>query len=89
MLYGTMCFGSTDWIPYVQNYYTYPIIEVPTVPSVTYTNITIPQNIVRYQWVPIYNQRPTFINQYGLFVKRQQVIYQPTIEWVLQPIYYR
>lgn len=87
MLVGSNCYASSDWIPFVENVTVYPSVEVPLVPSVTYSNIIVQQNVVRYQWVPIFINRPVVINQSGLFIKRQQVIYQPTIEWVIQPVY--
>jgi hypothetical protein len=86
MLWATSSVAS-EWIPYVAN--TYPTIEVPTVPSVTYSNIMIPMNTIRYQWIPIYYNRPVIINNYGLFIKKQEVVYEPQIQWILQPIYYK
>lgn len=89
MLYSTTCFGESEWFPFVeQNTITYPSVQVPLTPSITYTNITVSRNFIRYQWVPIIVNRPMIINHNGLFIKKQQIIYQPTIEWIVQPIYY-
>lgn len=85
--WSTMCLGASEWIPYVENTTIYPTIEVPMTPSVTFSNIVVSPNVVRYQWVPIFINRPVVIYQSGVFIKRQQVIYQPTIEWVIQPVY--
>lgn len=87
MLYSTICFGGSEWIPYVENMPAYPTVEVPMTPSISYTNIIVNQNVTRYHWVPIFINRPIVINQSGMFIKRQQIIYQPTIEWVIQPVY--
>jgi hypothetical protein len=87
MFCSVNCFGASDWIPFVENITVYPTVEVPMVPSATYSNIVVNPNVVRYQWVPIFINRPVVISQSGLFIKRQQVIYQPTIEWVIQPVY--
>lgn len=87
MFYSSICFGGSEWIPYVENVTIYPTVEVPAVPSMTFSNIIVNPNVVRYQWVPMFINRPVVINQSGVFIKRQQVIYQPTIEWVIQPIY--
>ena len=88
-LYCNTGYSHTEWVSASPTVATYPIIEAPLVPSVTYTTYTIPVNYVIYQWVPVYTNRPVAVNTWGVFFKRQQVIYQPQIEWVLQPIYYR
>lgn len=67
---------------------TYPIVETPLVPSVTYSTYVVTADIVRYQWMPVYVNKPVVVNNYGLFCRKRQVIYQPQIEWTLQPIYY-
>lgn len=89
MLYSSVCFGRSEWIPFIENVTIYPTVEVPLVPSAVYSNIIVNPNIVRYQWVPVFVNKPVIINQSGLLIKRQQIIYQPTIEWVIQPIYMR
>lgn len=87
MFYSTVCLGASEWMPYIENVTVYPTVEVPPIPSMTFSNIVVNPNIVRYQWIPIFINRPVVINQSGVFIKRQQVIYQPTIEWVIQPVY--
>jgi hypothetical protein len=87
MFCSSICLGSSEWIPYVENVTSYPTTEVQLVPSITYTNIVVNQNVIRYHWVPIFINRPVIINQSGMFIKRQQIIYQPTIEWIIQPVY--
>lgn len=82
-------YSHGEWVAAYPTVATYPVIETPLVPSVTYTTYTVPVNYVRYQWVPVYTNKPVSVNTWGIFCKKQQVIYQPQIEWVLQPIYYR
>lgn len=79
----------TEWVAASATVATYPVIETPLRPSITYATYTFPVNYVRYQWVPVYTNKPVVINTWGVFCKKQQVVYQPQIEWVLQPIYYR
>ena len=85
-LYCNTGYSHGEWVAAAPVAATYPVIETP---SVTYTTYTIPVNYVRYQWVPVYTNRPVAVNTWGIFCKKQQVVYQPQIEWVLQPIYYR
>ena len=80
---------NTEWVPYNLEVIPPPVVETPLVPSITYTTFTIPINRVRYQWVPVHINRPVVVNTWGILCKKQQVIYQPQIEWTLQPIYYR
>jgi hypothetical protein len=87
LLFCGNCCAKADWVPFVENVPVYPIVEVPTIPSVTYTNIVLQPQVVRYQWVPVYINRPIVIQQQGFFIKKQQIIYQPTVEWVIQPVY--
>lgn len=82
-------YSYTEWIPASPALAVYPVVETPQIPAITYTTYTIPVNYVRYQWVPVYTNRPVAVNTWGIFCKKQYIIYQPQIEWVLQPIYYR
>jgi len=88
-LYCNIGYSHTEWIAATPTATIYPTVETPPIPTVTYTTYTIPVNYVRYQWVPIYVNKPIAVNTWGIFCKKQQVIYQPQLEWVLQPIYYR
>lgn len=80
---------NNEWISYNPEIVPPVVIETPLVPSVTYSTFTIPVNSYRYQWIPVYINRPVVVNNWGIFCKKQQVIYQLQLEWVLQPIYYR
>lgn len=87
----TLCnsvYANIGWIP-AQSVPSYPIVETPSMPTQTYSTYIIPTNTTRYQWIPIYVNKPVVINTWGILCKKQQIIYQPQIEWVLQPIYYR
>lgn len=87
-LYCNAGYCDSGWMAASPIVATYPVIETPLVPAITYSTYALPANYVRYQWVPVYTSKPVIINTLGVFCKRQQVIYQPQIEWVLQPIYY-
>jgi len=88
-LYCNTGYSHGEWVAASPTVATYPVIETPLVPTVTYTTYTVPVNYVRYQWVPVYTNKPVAVNTWGILCKKQQVIYQPQLEWVLQPIYYR
>lgn len=88
-LYCNTGYTYGEWVAVPTATLTYPLIETPLVPSTTYTTYTIPINHVRYQWVPVYTNRPITVNTWGILCRKQQIIYQTQIEWVLQPVYYR
>jgi hypothetical protein len=87
-LYCNAAYSHGEWVAASPTVATYPVVETPLVPSVTHTTYTVPVNYVRYQWVPVYTNRPVVVNTWGLFCRKQQFIYQPQVKWVLQPIYY-
>jgi hypothetical protein len=87
IFYSSICLGASEWIPYIESVPTYPTVEVQRVPSVVLSNIIVNPNVVRYQWVPMFINRPVIISESGCFIKRQHIIYQPTIEWIIQPVY--
>lgn len=66
----------------------YPPTTLLQTSSYTLAN-TIPLNTITYQWIPVYVNRPVVINNYGVFCKRQQIIYQTQVEWVYIPVYSR
>lgn len=74
---------NTEWVPANTGIVLPPVVETTTVPAITYTTYMTPS----YQWVPVYVNKPTIINNYGIFIKRQQIIYTTHIEWVLVPAY--
>ena len=82
-----LCSNGSEWMPYIPS--NYPVIEVPLSPSITYSNIIVQVPMVRYNWVPVYYNKPVIMHYNGLFIKKQYITYEPAIEWVLQPIYYR
>lgn len=84
LLSGSCFAGCYDWVPYNNNM-SPPIIEVPATPSITYTTKIITRPTLTYILTPVYINKPIIINNYGILCNRQQIIYQPTIEWVYQP----
>ena len=85
-LLSNLAFANGGWIPY-NHEVSPPVVEVPLVPSITYSTTITTQPTLTYRWIPIYVNKPVVINNYGIFCRRQQIIYQPTIEWVYQPYY--
>lgn len=82
-LYCNTSYCHDEWVA------AYPVVETPLVPAVTYITHTVPINYVTYRWVPVYVNRPVIINNYGIFCRKQYVVYQPTIEWIYQPYYFK
>ena len=64
-----------------------PVVEVPAVPSVTYS--TYPQWPVlmypRYDWVPHYVNRLVVVEKRGLLCRHKTYYYEPTVEWIYTP----
>lgn len=88
-IYYNAGYSHAEWVAVSPTVATYHYIETQLKPATTYATYTFPVNYIRYQWVPVYTNKPLVINTWGVFCKKQQIIYQPQIEWVLQPIYYR
>jgi hypothetical protein len=81
--------AHNDWIPYTV-VPTPPVIEVPMVPSVTYSTrdyFTPRPAILTYDWVPYYSTKTLTVERQGLLCKYRTVIQQPCIEWVYQPVW--
>tara|TARA_B100000073_G_scaffold26282_1_gene20344 strand:+ start:609 stop:914 length:306 start_codon:yes stop_codon:yes gene_type:complete len=90
-LFASVCYSGT-WVPYgATPVLRPPVIEVPAVPSVTYS--TYPQWPVliypRYDWVPYYVNNLVVTERFGFFGRRRSYHYEPKVEWVLQPVYNR
>ncbi len=64
-----------------------PVVEVPSVPSVTYT---VPAPTVTYTWVPYYHYRQVIVERprWCFFFKKERVVVsQPFVNWVYAPVY--
>ncbi len=82
-------FANDVWVPYIPApvpILTQPVVEVPLIPSVTYSTMLRPVSIT-YGWVPYTINKPIVVEKRCLFCRYSYIIYQPSIEWVYQPIY--
>lgn len=81
-------FGNDVWIPHIapSPVLMPPVVEVPLVPSVTYSTSVQPMPII-YGWVPYRVNKAVVVEKRCLFYRYQYIIYQPTIEWIYQPVY--
>ena len=79
--------AHNEWVPSTA-VPTYPVVQTPLIPSVTYSTYVVPVNTIRYQWIPVYINKPVTVYNFGLFCRRQHTIYQPQIQWTLQPVHY-
>ena len=88
ILLTSLFFGSAysqEWVSY--NPYP-PVVQVPAVPSQSFSTYIVQQPIVVYRWVPQYINQPVLVEQRFLFCKRYHLTVQPTIQWIQQPIVY-
>ena len=76
---------AQEWVSY--NPYP-PVVQVPAVPSQSFSTYIVQQPIVVYRWVPQYINQPVLVEQRSLFCKRYYWTVQPTIQWINQPIIY-
>ena len=86
---ATFSYGS-NWVPHVPYIkpvpVTQPVVEVPAVPSVTYSTYTRPLMIM-YDWVPYSVNHLVVTERYGLFCRHRTYHYEPRVEWVYQPVW--
>ena len=82
--YGTtrVIFPATPNVPVLVE----PIVEVPVVPSVTYSTYARPL-IIMYDWVPYTVNHLVVTERQGLFCRHRSYHYEPRIEWVYQPVW--
>ena len=88
LIFTCLLFSSAnaqEWVSY--NPYP-PVIQVPAVPSQSFSTYVIQQPIVVYRWVPQYINQPVLVEHRFLFCKKYHWTVQPTIQWVQQPIVY-
>lgn len=75
------------WVPYTPAPVLMPpVVQVPKIPSVTYSTSPQPMPIV-YGWVPYRVNKAVIVEKRCMFHRYQYIEYQPTIEWVYQPVY--
>ena len=65
---------------------TPPVVEVPSVPAVTYSTFTTPINIT-YGWVPYYYNSQIVTEKRFFFCRRYFTVQRPAVQWVYQPVY--
>lgn len=89
---SNVSFGYNEFIPatsqvtVVPEIITPPIVEVPLVPSATYSNFSRPLFLM-YDWVPYNINKTVVVERQGLFGKYRIITYQPVIQWVYQPVW--
>jgi len=86
---ATFSYGS-NWVPHAPYIkpvpVTQPVIEVPVVPSVTYSTYNRPLMIM-YDWVPYSVNHLVVTERQGLFCRHRTYHYEPRVEWVYQPVW--
>ena len=83
------CDANNDWIGYVPTP-SPPTVYVPQIPSATYVTQetwVVRPLILTYDWVPYYTTKTILIERQGLICKYRNLINQPTIEWIYQPVW--
>jgi hypothetical protein len=76
-------YANDTWMPHIAP--SYPVVEVPLVPSVVYSTRPNPTTI-SYGWVPYRVDKAVLVEKRCLFYRYQYIVYQPSIEWVYQPV---
>lgn len=79
---------NNNWIAYRQIPTTVqsPIVEVPVVPSITYS--TYPKSLIMmHDWVPYTVNHLVMTERYGLFCRNRTYHYETRTEWIYQPVW--
>jgi hypothetical protein len=76
---------AQEWVAYNPQP---PTVQMPMVPSQSFSTFTIQQPRIVYQWVPQYVNQPVLVEQRFLLCKRYHWTVQPTVQWVQYPIAY-
>lgn len=63
-----------------------PVVEVPMIPSVTYSTYAKPL-IIMYDWVPYTVNHLVVTEKQGLFCRHRTYHYEPRVEWIYQPVW--
>lgn len=86
-LFSNQIYAQNEWVPYREPYITQNISQ-NIILQTNIENIYIRPPVLMYDWMPYYiNQMAILEKRNNWFCQQQYIIYQPTIQWVYQPVW--
>lgn len=87
--YSSTGYGAGTWVPHQPaTVIAPPVVVTPILPEVTYSTYPVPvSRFLTYDWVPYTVNQLIIKERQGLFCKHRTYIYQPTTEWIYQPVW--